>query len=164
MTKSEEITRNAMIHLTSSYDSVRSEEDEDSDEESETAEASELEMSTEGVIRVTDGRIEIEYFETELTGMEGSCTCVSFERDNPGIVSMIRTGSVTTALVFEEGKRHICAYNTDIMAFELCVKTSEVRNDMTELGGELELDYCIEFRGASTEHTHIRLTAAPTGV
>ena len=123
-----------------------------------------IDVVTEGLIRRRDGRIEIEYFETELTGMNGACTCISFDEQNPELVTMIRTGSVATALVFEEGKRHVCAYNTEEAAFEICVNTSRVDNRMTERGGEILLDYCIEFRGASTEHTFIQIKAVPVEV
>ena len=157
----------AMIQLCSVHhnaeeelDSIVIEGDESGEDESENR----IDVVTEGLIRRRDGRIELEYFETELTGMAGACTCISFEEQHPEIVTMIRTGSVATALVFEEGKRHVCAYNTEEAAFEICVNTSRVDNRMTERGGEILLDYCIEFRGASTEHTFIQIKAAPTEV
>ena len=157
----------AMIQLCSVHhnaeeelDSIVIEGDESGEDESENR----IDVVTEGLIRRRDGRIELEYFETELTGMAGACTCISFEEQHPEIVTMIRTGSVATALVVEEGKRHVCAYNTEEAAFEICVNTSRVDNRMTERGGEILLDYCIEFRGASTEHTFIQIKPAPTEV
>lgn len=168
MTEKENNSLEAMIQLCSIHHNAEDEfenlilinEDDNDDDNS----ADRIDVTTEGVIRRRDGRVELEYFETELTGMAGACTCISFEEDNPEIVTMIRTGTVTTALVFEEGKRHVCAYNTDEMAFEICVNTSKVDNRMTAQGGEIILDYCIEFRGASTEHTLIQIHAAPTEV
>jgi uncharacterized beta-barrel protein YwiB (DUF1934 family) len=160
--------KNVIIHLISTYCGVSDDEHyieaatETINEKDESG-IDQLDLTTEGVIRQNGNRIELEYFETELTGMEGSCTSISFERENPGIVSMIRTGTVITALVFEEGKRHICAYNTDFTAFEICVKANKVENNMTENGGELMLDYGVEFRGAATERTLVKLTATPTG-
>ena len=35
-----------------------------------------IEMNTEGVLRMRDGRVEIAYDESELTGMEGASTIV----------------------------------------------------------------------------------------
>ena len=161
------VTKKAMIRLTSIHSGMASETDEDGNiqvkigEDGEPEPESErLDMDTEGVLRISDDRIEIEYFETELTSMEGACTSVSFDRNDPGLITMLRTGSVETALVFEEGKRNNCAYNTDVMAFEICVRTWDVRNDMTENGGEIELDYSLEFRGASTEHTKIMISVS----
>ncbi len=161
-----EIKKKVMLRLTSTHYAVAAEADGEGNIEiqldSETGEpetsSDTMEMDSEGILRIVDGRIEVTYFETELTGMEGSCTSVSYELENPGLVTMLRTGTVETALVFEEGERHICAYNTDVMTFEICVRTFEVKNNLTEEGGELELDYALEFRGASTERTNIKIS------
>ena len=112
----------------------------------------EIIISTEGILKTEDGRFEVSYKESEATGMEGATTSVSFAIDQPEIVSMIRSGSVSTALVFEERKRHHCVYNTPYMPFEVCVHTLHVDN---RLDGEgiLELDYVVEIRGAQAERT-----------
>ena len=99
---------------------------------------------------------ELTYEESEITGMEGSRTSVIFDLDSPGLVSMIRNGTVSTALVFERGKRHHCVYNTPIMPFEICVRTIKVENDILEQG-RLRLDYVIEIRGAKAECTKFEL-------
>jgi uncharacterized beta-barrel protein YwiB (DUF1934 family) len=78
---------------------------------------------------VDDGeRISISYNESEATGMEGSVTTVTFLKNDPSIVSMIREGLVSTTLVFETGKRHHCLYKTPFMPFEICVRTIKVTN------------------------------------
>lgn len=112
----------------------------------------EIIISTEGILKTEDGRFEVSYKESEATGMEGATTSVSFALDQHEIVSMIRSGSVSTALVFEERKRHHCVYNTPYMPFEVCVHTLHVDN---RLDGEgiLELDYVVEIRGAQAERT-----------
>ena len=68
-----------------------------------------IEINSMGVFTEKDGRAELSYDETEVTGMEGSRTAVSFATAQEAIVSMIREGMVSTVLVFEEGKRHHCA-------------------------------------------------------
>ena len=70
------------------------------------------EMLMEGKLLVAEHRVELVYAESELTGMQGSLTAIGFEPANPDLVSMVRTGPVRTAMTFEEGKRHICLYNT----------------------------------------------------
>ena len=109
-----------------------------------------------GILTEEDGRIEFSYEESEITGMEGSTTAISFSKDNPSLVSMVREGSVSTALVFEQGKRHRCAYNTPYMPFEISVHTRRVSNTLLE-NGVLELDYIIEIRGAKAERTKFRM-------
>jgi uncharacterized beta-barrel protein YwiB (DUF1934 family) len=122
------------------------------DEIQASLEPEKMEIKTLGKFKIDGGRAEVSYEESEATGMEGSVTAVSFDMTNTGIVTMIRTGMVSTALVFEKGKRHHCVYNTPYMPFELCVKTFEVKNRIPE-DGMLELDYIIEIRGAKAERT-----------
>ena len=115
-----------------------------------------IEMFSEGELYVTDERVIIAYDESELTGMEGSHTQVRFERSNDGLVTMMRNGNVNTILVFEEGKRHICTYQTPYMPFEICVFTKEVKNTLLE-NGIIELDYIVQIRGAQAERTQFKI-------
>lgn len=123
------------------------------DTDGDSSEPERLQIRTEGTFAVTpDGRHEIAYAETELTGMEGSETVVSYSEKEPNTVAMIRTGNVSTTLLFENGKRHHCVYTTPYMQFEVCVRTLEVKNELAA-GGELYIDYVIEIRGARAERT-----------
>lgn len=134
--------------------------DEFEDEEELISETEEvegpIEMFSEGELYITDDRVIIAYDESELTGMEGSHTQVRFERNAPELVTMMRSGSVNTILVFEEGKRHICTYQTPYMPFEICVFTKQVKNDLLE-NGVIELDYIVEIRGAQAERTQFKI-------
>ena len=102
---------------------------------------------------VDDGeRISISYDESEATGMEDSITTITFLKNEPAIVSMIREGMVSTTLVFENEKRHHCLYKTPFMPFEICVRTIKVSNAILGIG-TLSLDYVVEIRGAQAERT-----------
>ena len=83
-----------------------------SDEMLSAAEGEALEINTDATLTEEDGRMEFSYDESEITGMAGSKTAISFAEDNPSLVTMIRSGSVSTSLVFEQGKRHHCVYKT----------------------------------------------------
>ena len=112
-----------------------------------------IHINTLGTMTLEDGRVRISYEETEATGMDGSTTTVSYLLEQPGVVSMIREGVVSTALVFEAGKRHHCVYRTPFMPFEVCVHTTKVANHLSEQTRSLMLDYVIEIRGARAERT-----------
>ncbi|MBR3966480.1 MAG: DUF1934 domain-containing protein [Clostridia bacterium] len=116
-----------------------------------------LSLVAEGVISDDGERIEIRYEESELTGMEGATTTLSFERKNPNLVTMLRGGSVTTAMAFEPKKRHICVYETPYMPFELCIHTLALKNELLTCG-RLYLDYIVEFKGAQAERTKFTMT------
>ncbi len=115
-----------------------------------------IDINTVGKRERSEGRLKISYEETEATGMDGSVTAITFLTDQPEVVSMIREGAVSTALVFEEGKRHHCLYQTPFMPFEICVRTIKVENRLME-NGYLALDYVIEIRGAKAERTKFRM-------
>ena len=119
-------------------------------------EGAKMESSTEGTLVIEGGRATVRYDETELTGMEGATTQVSFALDAPGLVTMLRGGGVTTSLVFEQDKRHVSIYETPFMPFEICVLAHKVDNHLTQ-EGFLELDYVVELRGAQAERTRFRM-------
>ncbi len=116
-----------------------------------------IEVATEGVMNIDGKRIELVYEESEITGMQGSKTSVCFDSDNVGFVSMLRSGVVSTSLLFEKGKRHHCVYNTPIMPFEICVRTLKVENEILTKG-TLKLDYIIEIRGNKAERTKLEMS------
>lgn len=123
-------------------------------------EPEELEMMMEGSYHDDGTRISISYREGEITGMKNTRTTLSFHKSEPMLISMIRDGSVRTALFFEEGKRHISLYETPFMPFELAVKTKRIKNRIEE-NGMLTLDYTVELKGASAEHTDFSLQLLP---
>jgi uncharacterized beta-barrel protein YwiB (DUF1934 family) len=118
-----------------------------------------FDFRTDGILAWRDGRVVLEYddsvlFDGEKTGVE-----ISFDEKEPGIVSLIRHGSVSSAMVYEQGKRHISAYNTPYMVFELCVNTIKVSNKLlNENNRTLELDYTIEIRGSKAERTKMKIS------
>ena len=136
--------------------SLFSEEDGEIDLSELRLEPETIEIRTEGKMTVTEGRVDISYDETEMSGMKGSLTSVSFLEADSGIVTMQREGAVSTALVFEAGKRHHCLYKTPFMPFQVCVHTLRVDNKLLT-DGYLDLDYIVEIRGAKAERTKFRM-------
>ena len=118
-----------------------------------------FDFRTEGVLAFRDGRGVLEYddsvlFDGEKTGVE-----ISFEEKNPGVVSLVRHGAVSSVMVYEQGKRHISAYNTPYMVFELCINTLKVKNRLLdESNRTLELDYVIEIHGSKAERTKMKIS------
>lgn len=126
-----------------------------------TAEASDpparMEMTTRARYLDNGERVSISYEESELTGMQGSTATVSFSKGEPGVISMLRNGSVKTSLLFEAGKQHDCVYQTPIMPFDVRLLTHEVENRL-EQDGTLRLCYTLQLRGAEPERTELVLT------
>ena len=118
------------------------------------------EMTVEGRYHDDGIRVAISYDETAVSGMEGSRATISYQKSEPGLISMLRTGSVKTALSFEQGRRHHCVYQTPLAPFEVCVQTNTVKNAI-ETMGTLDLDYIVELKGAEGEHTKMRIILSP---
>ena len=119
-----------------------------------------MEMTVEARYHDDGTRVSVAWDESDVSGMQGSRTSVSYQKDTPGVVTMMRTGAVKTALVFERGQRHHCLYQTPIMPFEVAVATHAVKNEIEEKG-KLTLDYAIELRGGTCERTRMTMTILP---
>lgn len=160
--------RNVMINISSSRVEIAEhlfDEDGEFDMDAEPTPLGEMpgptEILVEGRLVTSPTRVELVYEETELSGMGGSVTSIGFERNAPGLVSMMRTGTVFAALVFEQGKRHISLYDTPFSNFQICVHTLQVQNALlTE--GRIHLDYLIEIHGAQAEHCRMTITVKNT--
>lgn len=131
-------------------------EDGQDDSSAEKNNTDKLKLRTEGTLKIKDGRAEISYEESEITGMEGSVTKLSFSINDPTIITLLREGAVSTAMVFEAGKRHICVYETGIMPFELCIDTIHVNNEILTCGS-IYLDYILEIKGGEAGRTRFTM-------
>ena len=115
-----------------------------------------MEFITEGLLTCqldSDSGVKtytITYAESELTGMEGSQSSILFRTDDPGLVHMVRTGTVSTALTFRAHCRALCTYNTPYYPFQVGIHSLLVDNRLQE-EGRLTLEYIIEIRGAQAE-------------
>ena len=103
------------------------------------------ELMTEGTLETTDTGLLLRYRESELTGMEGTET--TFEI-GPRRVILRRSGSVSSQMVFEEGRQHTSLYETPYGELSVDIQTSALRHNLSERGGLLEIKYSI-----AVEHT-----------
>ncbi len=108
-----------------------------------------MEIITEGHISRKNGRIELKYVETDASDMSNEITTLSYDENEPGIITMERNGVCRTAMVFEAGKRYICVYDVSGMVLELVVRTYDLENKLTDNGGSIRLGYTLENGGAT---------------
>ena len=158
--------RNVMIHISTTRrqlamslfdemedDELLPEEPDNGEEESDEP----TDMLVEGRLITGPQRVELVYDEGEFSGMEGSVTSIGFDRSAPELVSMLRSGPVSTGMVFEEGRRHLCVYETPFSNFQICVRALHVENALlTE--GRILLEYLIEVHGAQAERCRMLIT------
>lgn len=105
-------------------------------------------------------RVALSYVEAEGSGMEDTRVTLSFQKEQPHVVTMLRTGSVKTSIVFEAGSRHECVYQTPFSPFDVCVQTEKLQNGIVGTG-VLSLDYVVELKGAQPERRKMTVTLLP---
>lgn len=105
-----------------------------------------VELVTEGSYYKKGNNYYVTYSETELTGMEGTTTTLKIEGDK---VTMLRFGQNNTQLIFEQGQRHLCCYETPYGAFTVGVHSRDVNVDVTDHGGNISASYLIEVDNAA---------------
>ena len=61
----------------------------------------------------------------------------------PGKVTMMRSGSATR-LILEQGKRHLCLYDTGYGTMTVGVFTSSLSSSLGEQGGRIDIQYTLD--------------------
>lgn len=127
-------------------------------------------MDEEPIELVTTGKLEaaekggytLSYQESEVTGFSGTLTTIQVESNR---VSLQRTGTLNSQMIFEEGRRHLSMYDTPYGALSVGIHTKKMRSTLNESGGEVEVCYAIEIEhgtvGESTFHIHVREATQP---
>jgi len=104
-----------------------------------------IELVTEGRYSFRDGVADFEYMESELTGLEGTRTEFTAGPDG---VTMTRDGKVSMQLVFREGQKHYCIYDTPYGALTMSIDTRSILSKLGSAGGRLEIKYLIDMENA----------------
>jgi hypothetical protein len=83
---------------------------------------------------------------------------IIFRPEDPGLVVMTKRGGINTALSFEDGRTHICTYDTPFMPFKVYVTSDKVDNRLLSVG-KLNMDYTLNINDTPPQHFVISVTA-----
>ena len=100
-----------------------------------------IELVTDGTMEFREGGWDISYEESELTGLAGVTTTFRVE---PGKVTLTRTGSLKSQMVFQEGVPHDSLYQMPFGALLITVCAKFLYFDIVPDGGMIDLQYSIE--------------------
>ena len=114
-----------------------------------------VELITDGEYSCEDGVWQFSYMESELTGFAGTKTTFLGERD---CVTLSREGAVVTAMVFCEGRKHHFLYETPEGSMTMGINTHKIKSHMDENGGELEVEYNVEFENSFLSRNSFRVS------
>lgn len=117
-----------------------------------------IELLTEGTIEFVSGGWDICYEETELTGLAGVTTTFRVE---PGKVKLLRTGTLRSEMMFQEGVRHQSLYRMDFGALMLTVCARQISASISDRGGVVDLVYDIEIENCEAGMVEYHLEIQP---
>ena len=118
---------------------------------------SEIELCTEAEMTLNgEGCIEISYMENEDDEQLKTQAKIIFSRENPSLVIMTKEGAMSAFLSFEEGKTHICTYDTPFMPIKVYVNASLVENKLLE-EGTLKLNYILNLNDCAPQHFSVEV-------
>ncbi len=118
-------------------------------------EAEPTELITQGSYACRGNLKKFSYMESEITGLQGTKTEFLIRPDE---VVMNRTGTVTSRMVFQRGKKHRFLYGTPYGTFAMGLSTSFIDTTLTEQGGSLDMAYDLDFENALLSRNQISIT------
>lgn len=115
-----------------------------------------IELVSEGILEYRDGGWDLSYEESDLTGLEGVTTTFRLEGET---VTLTRSGRLNSQMVFKPGFVHESLYRAEFGTMMMSVCATQVRFDLSEKGGTVDLKYNIEIEhtAAGTIDYHLKV-------
>lgn len=104
------------------------------------------ELMTTGHLEVKEGELTLSYEDTETTGYEGSVTRVTVKDGE--LVTVIRSGTASSNLIVEQGKKHFCLYETPFGTMTIGVQGKSVVLEQGVKSGRLKLSYQLDINAS----------------
>ncbi len=117
-----------------------------------------IELVTDGILQKTAKGWDLQYQESDLTGLEGVTTTFRVEGDT---ITLTRTGKLNSQMVFQEGVTHDSLYQVEFGALMITVCATKVSSQINEQGGTIDLLYSIEIEQNAAGMIDYHLTITP---
>ncbi len=121
---------------------------------SEPGDDTDIVLTTEAGFEKQDDVYFIDYEETEITGMEGTKTLIEIA---DSYVSLRRTGTVNTNMLFMKDRKTSSSYSTPYGELVVGILTNKLEIDIDENGGRVFVDYYIDINNATTSKNNFDL-------
>ena len=123
---------------------------------------SKIELCTEAKLSMNSkGGVEISYMENEDDDALKTYSRIIFNTRDAGLVAMTKEGAMKAILSFEEGRTHICTYDTPFMPIKVYVESSRVDNRLLT-DGYLKLNYVINLNDTPPQHFLVEVNIKET--
>jgi uncharacterized beta-barrel protein YwiB (DUF1934 family) len=113
-----------------------------------------IEVVTPGSFYKEDEKFVAIYEETEISGMEGTTTTFSIDKDR---FSLIRMGTTTTTMEFVKNNKKLTLYNTPYGVLEIEIDTKELQINVDEKGGNILINYNMSVSGQRVQKTTLKI-------
>lgn len=117
-----------------------------------------IELVTEGTLEFRDCGWDIQYEESDLTGLAGVTTTFRVERDR---VILNRTGKLHSEMVFREGQNHSSLYQMEFGALMITVCATQIFVQLDDDGGVIDLVYSIDIEQSTAGTVDYHLVITP---
>ncbi len=119
-----------------------------------------VEFTSDGVYLFENNVACLSYYETEVTGMEGTKTSVCVMPDS---VVVDREGSVNSQMIFKAGVKNSFVYETLYGSATMEIDTRRIRHNMDEAGGELVIDYLVNMNDSTVTRNRFHVSVRKMG-
>lgn len=117
-----------------------------------------IEMTTEGEWFEKNNALFIVYYESEISGMEGSKTMLKIHDQ---VITMTRFGQSHSKMVFQAQERSESVYHTPYGVFEMSINTLVLEHDFNAYRGTLKIEYEMALEAVSTSHNVLEIKVRP---
>lgn len=127
--------------------------------DADDVEPGEISLRTTGTYTERGGARFIAYKEYDEDNPRISHTAVL--KVEPGKVTMMRAGSATR-LILEEGRRHLCVYDTGFGTLSVGVFTSKLSSSLSRSGGKLKVQYTLDIDSNLSSCNELEVRVKPS--
>ena len=115
-------------------------------------------LVTEGEMQIDGDMVILSYEESELTGLTGTRTSFCIGKDS---VTLTRTGSIESKMTFVVGQEDHSLYDKGFGALMIAVRAEEIRSNIRENGGTLQVVYAIVIEEETAGMIEYRIEVRP---
>ena len=118
-----------------------------------------FELITEGSFTHSGAAMLISYRDSDVTGFKGSKTTFIVE---PERITLTRDSWYGGDMVFDEREKHHFLYQTPFGAMTMGINTELVTRELTDMGGDLRIDYAIDVDNVLVSRNSFKISVKPS--
>ena len=126
-------------------------------------ETGEIEVTTLGnyVRKGANRYIVYKEYDAEQPSLAPRTSILKFEGGHK--MTLIRGGGDNTRLILENGKRHLCQYDTGFGSMTVGVFTESLHSKLTDEGGSVDISYTLDVNSNLSSFNELHITVKEAG-